>query len=89
MSRIWQVLLSFAATFASKELAAAQPYVDSVVNSLPADLVASKPLVAFTTVVHTAMTNASNDPAVVPSLTGILGAAAGAALGGFAPKPAA
>lgn len=76
MSRIWSMLLAFAQAFASKELAAATPYVQAAVAELPEDLAASKPLVAFTHTAHTAMTAMSADASVVPSLTGILAATA-------------
>lgn len=88
MSRFFSWFLAWAQAFASKEMAAAAPYVETAVSELPADVAASKPLVAFTHTVHAAVTAMSGDYAVVPSLTGVLAGAAASALQGFAPGAA-
>lgn len=75
MSRILSMLLSTAASFAADELTSAMPYVQKALSEVPSDILASKPLVAFTETVHNAFVAMDADPAVVPSLTGILGAA--------------
>lgn len=76
MSRILSMLATLAASFASKEVAAATPYVTKAFAELPEDIQASKPLVAFTATAHAALTAMEADPNVVPSLTGVLGAVA-------------
>lgn len=73
-SRILSGILAFVTNFASNELTAAQPYVQKAIADLPADVAAKNPLVAFTGTLHAATTAMSNDPNVVPSLSGLLGA---------------
>lgn len=80
MSRIWAILAAFASSFCRDELQAAIPHVEAALRQVPDDIKASKPLVAFTGTVHAAMQSMASDPKA--SLTGVLGAAATAALNG-------
>lgn len=84
-SRFLSGILAFAASFAAQEVAAATPYVKSALDEIPDDIKANKPLVAFTDTANRAMAKMVADGTVVPSLTGILGAVASAALAGFSP----
>lgn len=75
-SRILPAVGSFAASFAATEVAAAMPHVKAALDAIPADLKASKPLVAFAKTLQDAASSIANDPAITPSLTGLLGALA-------------
>lgn len=84
MSRFLPAIVAFAAGFAAPEVSAATPYVQKAVGELPADLKSNDPSGAMLKTALDAWNAMKADPAVKPSLTGILGAAAQAVMGGFA-----
>ena len=92
MSRILPALVAFGAGFAAPEVAAATPYVQKAIGELSADLKSNDPVGALLATATNAYNAMKADPGVVPSFTGILTAAAQAAMGGFAafnaPDPA-
>lgn len=80
VSRLLTPLKALALAFAANEVAAATPHVEKALNEIPEDLRASDPIGAFLTTAKAAYEGIKADPAIVPSLTGLLGALAHAFL---------
>lgn len=74
MSRFFSVISTLALGFAASEVAAMSPYVKAAYDEVPADLKSNDPVGSLLHTALNAYNKAKADPAVVPSLTGILGA---------------
>jgi hypothetical protein len=83
MSRFFAAAAAAAATIAAPELRAAVPYVKAALDEYPGDLEKADPVKALLDTSRDAYERMTRDPAVKPTLTGIMALLAAAAMNGY------